>query len=144
MLPVGTAQGLKRLQLCTRPFSSRRPRRVPCLAAAAQRRGVEAAPRPQQPAAAGSSLQPASSQLLPSGVSASMALWLLAGDLPAQAAELSGSAPASSYYVSLGLFLITLPGGWVGCGSGERGGEEQGCLFVCGAGACAMAHGEVQ
>ena len=40
------------------------------------------------------------------------ALWALAA-LPAAAAdiELSGGPPASSYYVSLGLFLMTVPGG---------------------------------
>ncbi|GAB4821324.1 hypothetical protein N2152v2_008370 [Parachlorella kessleri] len=46
------------------------------------------------------------------GLSASVTLWLLS-ELPSLAAgELSGSPPASSYYVSLGLFLITLPGLW--------------------------------
>lgn len=40
------------------------------------------------------------------------ALWAAAA-APAQAAEaLSGAPPASSYYVSLGLFVMTVPGGW--------------------------------
>jgi hypothetical protein len=32
--------------------------------------------------------------------------------LPASAAEITGSPPASSYYVSLGLFVMTVPGLW--------------------------------
>ena len=50
-----------------------------------------------------------------------LALWA-ATELPAAAAgELSGSAPASSYYVSLGLFVLTVPGAWCGRGSGCLG-----------------------
>jgi hypothetical protein len=101
----GTALGQRRLQLCTRPFSARQPRAVTCLTRAVQRPAAAAdqAQRQQQ------DLQRPAGQL-GAGISASMALWLLS-DLPALAAgELGGGPPASSYYVSLGLFLITLPG----------------------------------
>lgn len=43
---------------------------------------------------------------------ASLMALLALSELPVEAAELAGSAPASSYYVSLGLFLITIPGLW--------------------------------
>lgn len=45
-----------------------------------------------------------------------LGLWLFS-TLPAEAAAeapLNGGPPASSYYVSLGLFLLTLPGEWSG------------------------------
>lgn len=60
---------------------------------------------PQQAAAAAAAGAPATLASL-------AALWALA-ELPAEASDLSGGPPASSYYVSLGLFLITVPGG--GC-----------------------------
>ncbi|KAL4422257.1 hypothetical protein ABPG75_008454 [Micractinium tetrahymenae] len=57
---------------------------------------------PQQAAAAAGA---------PATLASLAALWALA-ELPAEAADLSGGPPASSYYVSLGLFLITVPGLW--------------------------------
>lgn len=42
---------------------------------------------------------------------ATICLWSLS-ELPAVADTVSGGPPASSYYVSLGLFVITLPGLW--------------------------------
>lgn len=59
---------------------------------------------PQQAAAAAAAGAPATLASL-------AALWALA-ELPAEASDLSGGPPASSYYVSLGLFLITVPGLW--------------------------------
>ncbi|KAL4425022.1 hypothetical protein ABPG77_001800 [Micractinium sp. CCAP 211/92] len=47
----------------------------------------------------------------PATLASLAALWALA-ELPVEAADLSGGPPASSYYVSLGLFLITVPGLW--------------------------------
>lgn len=121
-LQVGTSQRM-RLQLYTRPFSTRQPRLVGSgrlVAAAAASGRPSARPCRQQQE---QQQQPEQRQLLPqqqkqqqaasqlgAGLPAAAAFWLLA-DLPASAAELSGGPPASSYYVSLGLFLITLPGG---------------------------------
>ncbi|KAI3424720.1 hypothetical protein D9Q98_008109 [Chlorella vulgaris] len=49
----------------------------------------------------------------PATLSQMAALWAATAALPAQAAaDLSGGPPASSYYVSLGLFLMTVPGLW--------------------------------
>ena len=50
-------------------------------------------------------------------LAALLALWA-AAELPAAASELSGGPPASSYYVSLGLFLMSVPGG---CPEGAKG-----------------------
>jgi hypothetical protein len=47
----------------------------------------------------------------PATLSQMAALWAATAVLPAQAAaDLGGGPPASSYYVSLGLFLMTVPG----------------------------------
>lgn len=58
---------------------------------------------------------PAAAAPLTEASVASLTLWALTA-LPAGAADLpAGGPPAQSYYVSLGLFLLTLPGG---CPSG--------------------------
>jgi hypothetical protein len=51
-----------------------------------------------------------------------LALWLLSA-FPAEAATEApfGGPPASSYYVSLGLFLMTLPGEWHAMHVGAQG-----------------------
>ena len=109
----------------TRQCSSRSPRAV-----VPQRRRSAAAPaaslqqreqQPQQP-----QLQQ-QQQAAPASLASLAALWALAADLPAAAADidLSGGPPASSYYVSLGLFLITVPGApdweWPGAAAVEAG-----------------------
>lgn len=106
----------------TRQCSSRSPRAV-----VPQRRRTAAAPaaslqqREQQPQQHQLQQQ---QQAAPTSLASLAALWALAADLPAAAAdvELSGGPPASSYYVSLGLFLITVPGAgrlqWRPCRSG--------------------------
>ena len=99
-----------RLELCTRPFGTRHPRLASCKIQAAQRSPlVTHQQRERQQQVPRSSMQQSPGQL-GVGLSASVTLWLLS-ELPSLAAgELGGSPPASSYYVSLGLFLITLPG----------------------------------
>ena len=59
---------------------------------------------PRQPAAPSSALD---------ATLASLALWALT-ELPAAAAPdaMPGAPPAQSYYVSLGLFVMTVPGAW--------------------------------
>ncbi len=95
----------------SRQCSSRSPRAV-----VPQRRRLAAAPAAslQQRERQTQQQQQPQEQQQPAPVSlASLAaLWALAADLPAAAADidLSGGPPASSYYVSLGLFLITVPG----------------------------------
>lgn len=95
---------------CTRQCSGRSLRAV-----VPQRRRSAAAPaaslqqreqRPQQ------QRQQQQQQAAPASLASLAALWALAADLPAAAADLdlSSGPPASSYYVSLGLFLITVPG----------------------------------
>ncbi|KAI7838653.1 hypothetical protein COHA_007579 [Chlorella ohadii] len=97
----------------SRQCSSRSPRAV-----VPQRRRLAAAPAAslQQRERQTQQQQQPQEQQQPAPVSlASLAaLWALAADLPAAAADidLSGGPPASSYYVSLGLFLITVPGLW--------------------------------
>ena len=112
------AQCLVRTRLASAPFGTRRPRLVVrWAAAAAAGAGRPAAPAqllqpPRQLQQTQQKQQPQQpQQLAAAALPATAALWLLAGGLPAGAAELSGGPPASSYYVSLGLFLITLPGG---------------------------------
>ena len=99
-----------RLQLCSRPFGTRYPRLATCTVQAAQRSPLVTHQQDErQQEVPSSSTQESPGQLAVS-LSASMTLWLLS-ELPSLAAgELAGSPPASSYYVSLGLFLITLPG----------------------------------
>lgn len=103
---MNTAHGMQRLKLSTRPFSALQPRRATCLTVAAQR----PARLKQQQISATASTERVTSQLS-DALPASFALWVLS-EVPAISAELSGGPPASSYYVSLGLFLITLPGLW--------------------------------
>lgn len=89
----------------------------PAAAARSAARRSEQQLTAQRPAAAAEQQQ--HKQLQPGALGAGadwllavLALWALV-DAPAQAAEpLPGGPPASSYYVSLGLFLITLPGLW--------------------------------
>lgn len=64
------------------------------------------------------------------------ALWTLAAQLPASAAELelSGGPPASSYYVSLGLFLMSVPGELTGEGVVAACTKRRGCTGAAGGG----------
>lgn len=94
--------------ICQRPCTLRGPAVVP-----ARRLHVAAAARQQQAASSSSgqrSQQP-ERPAAPATLAQLAALWGAVAALPANAAELSGGPPASSYYVSLGLFLMTVPGG---------------------------------
>ncbi|EFN50526.1 hypothetical protein CHLNCDRAFT_33426, partial [Chlorella variabilis] len=78
-----------------------------------RRLAVAAASQQQGPSSSRSERQlPQRRPAGPATLAQLAALWAAAA-LPAQASEaLSGGPPASSYYVSLGLFVMTVPGLW--------------------------------
>lgn len=113
---------------CQRPCSLGRPAVVPV-----RRLHVAAASRQQQAASNSSSqsVRPTEPPAAPATLAQLAALWAAAAALPADAAELSGGPPASSYYVSLGLFLMTVPGGHIYQDLIPRG-------YACRAGSCML------
>lgn len=88
-----------------------------------RRLAVAAASQQQGPSSSRSERQlPQRRPAGPATLAQLAALWAAAA-LPAQASEaLSGGPPASSYYVSLGLFVMTVPGGLAGACRAAAGG----------------------
>ena len=120
-----SASGARLAQASRPALAAARAARPAC--SAAQQPPQQQLQQQQQQLAA---QRPAGSSGAAPSAAALAALWTLAAQLPASAAEveLSGGPPASSYYVSLGLFLITVPGAAAGC-----------CLAVARFACCALA-----